>query len=416
MILEINFGDFALSEYFMQQLAQRTTDERLAHLVEHSEGISRTEVAAALGLASPTVTSAVRRLLDDGAVVERPLREHRAVAGRRPNLLYPVGPRRALGLIVWRRETFELVIAGYGGQVLARNQISAPSIAHAEDDAMIFADAIEGLGAASHALRPRTELTTVVVSVPAPFQQGVGSVGQRLPVRRRSTRAIPPEQAGGPTFYAGLAGDPAAPLSKRFGVAVYLENNANLAALGEFSAGAGRGHPDQLFVLLNGQSIGSGVIANGRLVRGATGYAGELAHVQVDEDGPLCACGGRGCLGTHLGAGLLASVQSAYAQPVTFPDLLAMAARGDAGPARILADLGRVVGRPIADVCSVLNPGVVVVDGRLGAAADFVVDGIREQIERFTPPAIGSSMSVVAGQLDADASVHGAIHLARAGR
>jgi predicted NBD/HSP70 family sugar kinase len=400
----------------MTQMDQRTTDERLAHLVEHCEGISRSEVAATLGLPPPTVTSAVRRLLIDGLVEERPLEEHRGVAGRRPNLLYPTGRRRALGLIVWRRDAFELVLAGYGGEVLSRSELPASTPPPGGDDAMIFAAAIERLLASTNALRPRTDLTAVVVSVPAPFQQGVGSVGQRLPVRRRSTRSIPPEQAGGPSFYAGLAEDPAAPLSERFELAVYLENNANLAALGEFSAGAGRGHPDQLFVLLNGQSIGSGVIANGRLVRGATGYAGELAHVQVDEDGPLCACGGRGCLSARLGAGLLASVQSAYAQPVTFTDLLAMAARGDAGPARILTDLGRVVGRPIADVCSVLNPGVIVVDGRLGAAAAFVVDGIREQIERFTPPAIGSSMSVVAGELDAEASVHGAIHLARTGR
>src|SRR5262249_49715850 len=161
----------------------------------------------------------------------------------------------------------------------------------------------------------------------------------------------------------------------------------NLAALGEHRAGAGRDQPEQLYVLLNSRGIGSGVIVGGRLVRGASGYAGELSHVQVDDDGPLCVCGGRGGLATRLGARVLAQVQPVYAQSVSYDDILAMAERGDAGPARILSDIGRLVGRTLADVCTVLNPGLIVVDGTLGSAARFVVDGIREQVDRFTPPA-----------------------------
>ena len=389
------------------------TDRRLVHLIAHSDGISRTELARELALPPATVASAVRRLLADGTAIEREHTGTRTVAGRRPHLLFPTGTPPCLGLVELSRSGVGLVLADYAGRVLQR---STTAQLDPGADPAAFAAAVEALRRSARRLRPHRAITAVVIAVPAPFQRGVGSPGQRLPVRRGDPQAAPTFELGAPHFYGGLAEDPSAALSDGFGVPVLLENDANLAALGEYTAGAGRGRPDQLHLLLSDHGIGCGLIVSGRLVRGASGYAGELAHVQVDEEGPLCACGGRGCLATRLGRPLLDSVQGAYAQPVTFTDLLTMAGRGDPGPARILTDVGRLVGRPLADVCTVLNPGLIVVDGRLGAAAPYVVAGVRDRIERHTPPAIGASVEIAVGELPDSAAVHGAVHLVRRGR
>ena len=91
-----------------------TTDDRIRHLVAHTDGVSRAELASALGLASPTVTSAVRRLIAEGSVVETEHDGPRSVAGRRPHLLFVPGPRPNLGVIVWQRTELQLMVADYG--------------------------------------------------------------------------------------------------------------------------------------------------------------------------------------------------------------------------------------------------------------------------------------------------------------
>ena len=95
--------------------------------------------------------------------------------------------------------------------------------------------------------------------------------------------------------------------------------------------------------------VGAGLVLGGRLHRGVAGFAGELAHVQVYEDGPLCVCGGRGCLIGRLDGTLLQASHPSYEHPPPLEDLLAQAEQGAAGPRRILVDLGRTLGRPLAD-------------------------------------------------------------------
>jgi predicted NBD/HSP70 family sugar kinase len=379
-----------------------TTDDRIRHLVAHSAGISRSDVATVLSLPAPTVTSAVRRLLADGSVVERESRGTRTVAGRRPRLLFRSGPQPCIGVVECSRAGMTATVADYTGRRLQTRRLPA----RAAGAPLRPDSAVATLCRTAATLRPRQELNAVVISVPAPVQR-----------RPHPARKDPPPHWGpplGPRPETVTEADLAEALTDRFGTVVYVENDANLAALGEFSAGAGRGGQDQVYLLFDRERVGTGLILDNRLVRGATGYAGELAHVRVADDGPICECGGRGCLTYRLGSGPLASTHVANTPPMTFADLLRTAGQGDARAAEVLADVGRVVGRPLADLCTVLDPGVIVVDGRLGCAAQHVVSGIREQIEQFTPPAISAATTVVAGTLGDNVAVHGAIELARA--
>jgi predicted NBD/HSP70 family sugar kinase len=205
-----------------------------------------------------------------------------------------------------------------------------------------------------------------------------------------------------------------APLREHFEAPVVAENDANLGALGESSFGAGRGLDSFVYVML-GHGVGAGLVLGGRLHRGAAGFAGELAHVQVrdPEDGPLCICGGRGCLAQVMGPSLHEFVRRAYAQRLSVPEVLSLAAGREPGVRRTFSDLGRTVGRPLADLCTMLDPAAVVIDGSLGAAGEPVMAGIREAIDRHAAPAVADSVRVLAGQLGERAEVLGAVALVR---
>ena len=124
-----------------------------------------------------------------------------------------------------------------------------------------------------------------------------------------------------------------------------MVNDANLAALGEARFGAGRGHRAVVHVMV-ADGIGAGFVFDGRLFTGAHGFSGELAHVQVTPDGPPCPCGNRGCLIT-----------------LTPPDCGAAGRPGS-------PELGPLAGRALAPLVSTLDPDCVVIDAKLGDAAD----------------------------------------------
>ncbi|MGZ4397442.1 MAG: ROK family protein, partial [Gaiellaceae bacterium] len=185
-----------------------------------------------------------------------------------------------------------------------------------------------------------------------------------------------------------------------------------LGALGEAAFGAAS-EIDSFVYVKFGKGVGAGIVLDGRLHRGSTGFAGELAHVQVRDDGPLCACGGRGCLSGLLKTALTEVVDAAESAPLTFADLLARAEQGDGGSRRILRDLGRTIGRPLADLCTVLNPAAVIVDGALGPAGGHVVSGVRETIDRFAAPAAADAVQIALGTLGERADIYGGVALAR---
>jgi len=161
--------------------------------------------------------------------------------------------------------------------------------------------------------------------------------------------------------------------------------------------------------------IGAGLVLDGRLHRGTTGLAGEIAHVSVRDDGPLCLCGNRGCLATvyRNGPQLIDEIQTAYGLPITFEDMQSLAAHGDTGVRRILTDLGRTIGRPLADLAVLLNPDAIVIDGALGPAARYVVDGVREAVDRHAPPMISEALVVRPGTLGDNAQLLARVALAR---
>jgi predicted NBD/HSP70 family sugar kinase len=158
--------------------------------------------------------------------------------------------------------------------------------------------------------------------------------------------------------------------------------------------------------------IGCGLVIGGRPFRGSRGFAGEMGHVLVDPNGVICRCGNRGCLETLVAGPALCDLLARSHGPMSVPELLELAAGGDAGARRVIADAGRVVGRATADLCNYLNPDIVVVGGELSAAGEVLLGPMREAIRRFAIPAATEDLRIVAGVLGERAEVLGALALA----
>lgn len=177
-----------------------------------------------------------------------------------------------------------------------------------------------------------------------------------------------------------LVGAPLQPrLEAGCGVGVTVVNDADAAAWGELCRGAGRGG-DGLAMLTIGTGVGGGLVVNGRLVRGAHGAAGELGHTIIDEGGPLCGCGNRGCLEAHAsGTAITRKAREAVAagevaagSPLASAAELggevvtAAGAEGDRDALAVLADAGFWLGVGVASIANAVDPPVIVVGG--GAA------------------------------------------------
>jgi predicted NBD/HSP70 family sugar kinase len=195
---------------------------------------------------------------------------------------------------------------------------------------------------------------------------------------------------------------------------VHVDNDANLGALAELVLGAGRNASELVYLMLS-TGIGGGLILDGRLYRGASGTAGELGHVVLDEHGPICRCGNRGCLETFASVpALLDMLRRSHGDELTGQDLLRRAREGDLGCRRALADAGRAAGRALANVCNQFNPQRIVVGGELASAGDLLLDPLREAVERYALPAASAGVDIVVAELGDRAQLLGALVLVAA--
>lgn len=380
-----------------------TAVELILEAVACSDGLDRQTLARELGLPMGTVTSISAGLVRSGRLVERePERGGTGRRGRPPVRLANPGRMRTMGVVVWSEGRVRGLVCGYDGHpVQSRSFDLDPAVPVTENPGVNAALTL----AAGHGLGPEHDVAApdrIVVGVPAPYRAGVG-IPWASPLDDSADR---------PSFGLWLRSDPAARLGEHFGVPVQIENNANLGALGEHRFGAGRDHRDLIYIKMGQRTIGAGLILDGRLIRGASGFAGELAHIHIGDDGPFCVCGSRGCLSRRLGQTITDSVQAAYDHPVNFATIRDLAASGATGPMRVLKALGRMIGRPLADLCTFLNPSALLLDASLGAAVEPIADGIRDQIEAYAAPAAAAAVRVVTGDLE-DADARGAVQLAR---
>lgn len=220
-------------------------------------------------------------------------------------------------------------------------------------------------------------------------------------------------------------------LAERLDLPVTVDNDANLAMLAEHRAGAAKGAVHAVMLTV-GTGIGGAIVAGGRLLRGARGAAGELGHIVVDLDGPVCpgSCPGRGCLEAVASGSALAVEGEQVAQSdrssalrkvadegraITGALVTELAHDGDAGARSAVEAVGRKLGMGLVSIANALDPEVIVIGGGVIAAGELLLGPAREVFVARALPPIAAAVRIEPARFGAESGMLGAALLARSG-
>jgi predicted NBD/HSP70 family sugar kinase len=370
-----------------QASLRNANQRRVLDTVRRHGRLTQAQISRRTALAPSTVSNIVHELIGAGLLVMES--DH---AGRRGQLISFNGSAgHVVGVDVGHRHV-TVAVADLNQRILAQRRHDLPAGHRFAEDLALVDHALDGLlGRIGTA---RSGLLAAGLTLPAPVD---------LEGRVISASAILPgwggidvrEEAGG-----------------RLELPVVVENDANAGALGELTWGAGRGVRNMAYLKV-GHGVGSGLILNGALFRGATGSAGEIGHSTVDEHGKLCRCGNRGCLETFVSSGEVSRLLAdTHGPDLTIPELVDAAAAGDVGCARIIGDTGRTLGITVANLCNIINPELVVLGGEIARAGDLLLDPLREIVSRYGVRGSVRDLRIEAAQLGIQAHVTGAVIVA----
>ena len=212
------------------------------------------------------------------------------------------------------------------------------------------------------------------------------------------------------------------PIKERFNVPVYLDNDANVAAIGEFMFGAGKGKENIVFFTVS-TGVGGGAVLNGQAYRGNTSNALEIGHMTVAPDGPRCGCGNVGCLeavasGTAIGKRGQEAVQTNVETSVkkydkiTSYEVFVEAKNGDAVAKEIVDKAMNYLGIGVANAISIFDPEMVIIGGGVSKVGDILFDTVKSVVKTRCFKAMSESCEIVPAGLGTDAGVMGAVALA----
>jgi predicted NBD/HSP70 family sugar kinase len=374
-----------------QPALRRANQLRVVEAVQAAGALTQAEIARITGLSAATVSNIVRELREAGTVAVTP-----TYSGRRRAQSVSLARRAGMAVGVdFGPSHLRVALADLGNRVLAEEVISydvAASVDRGMRRAVWLVETLLGQSRVD-----RSEVTGVGVGFPGRVDATTGEI---------DSATFLPAWAG-----TRLAGE----LGERLGMPVHVDNDANLGALGELAKGAGRGCSHLVYLKLS-NSVAAGIVADGRLYRGAEGIAGEIGHIAVDARGPVCHCGNRGCLETLVGGPYLLQMlprpNGPDQPPPTLRSVIASALAGDPGCRRILSDAGRAVGGSVAIIANLFNPRLVILGGELARGGDLVLQSIRQAAEQAAIPSAVRTLRVVRGELGERAPIVGALALA----
>jgi predicted NBD/HSP70 family sugar kinase len=372
--------------------------------VARHEPITRAQLAARTGLTKSSVSSIVTELLAAHLVVEQGAQRGSDLG--RPGTALTLARDGLAGLGL---EVNVDYLAACVVDLARRTRVQYVEVGdNRARDPTAVAELLARLAAAAVAAAATQGLTIAAtcVAVPGLVDQDTGTVGHApnlgwhgVPLRRLLEGRVP----------AGRT-------------PVLVENEANVAALGELWFGDGAGLGD--YVHISGEvGIGAGIVVGGRLFRGAHGHAGELGHTTLDPDGDPCTCGGRGCL--ELFAGQEAILRSAGLDPAASTStgraggpVSALVARLEAGDGRALAALaaaGRSLGVATASLVKLVDPDTVVLGGIYAVLAPWLSASFRAALLEGIPMTRAVPPRIAISALGPDAAARGAAGLVTAG-
>jgi len=350
---------------------------------------SRRDIADFLSVSLATVSGIVRALLDEGILVEA---DFLASRGGRRAAVIALNPQLACAIgaeVSYRRIAAARV--DLAGEILDR-RVTVDLRPEREAALRAIAEAVT-------ALLPEDQRRLAGIGI------GVSGIVREsdLVSRRR-----PGAEAWEDVPLAGW-------LEKRVGVRPLVLNDVSAAALGEHRFGGWDEAPNMVCLHM-GPGIAAGIIARGELYRGATGNAGEIGHTAVQDNGPICYCGNRGCLETFASPD---AIIRKYAEAVgrngmhtgraiDITDIFDAALEGDRFACTVLEEAGNDLGRAAANLVNILNPSLMILGGDLARSRGPLVSTLKRVLESRILPALRGTVEVQISRLGEDACVLGA--------
>ena len=342
----------------------RQINRRIAlNFIRRHTPMSRADLARRSGLQRSTVSAIVDQLIEEGWVTEGAV--GRSPRGRRPRFLHLNVERAGIIAVELRPETTTIGLAGVDARFVEQSSWSTP---HTSD---AFVRKLARAVAAMRRAHPQVVCEGVGISLPG----RVSSSGRLV---------FAPNLRWGDVDLASL-------IETAVGLPVVVENAANACALAELWFGRHGEDIRHLLAVTVSEGIGVGMLVNGQLVHGGHAMAGEFGHVTIDEQGPPCPCGKRGCWERY--ASNSAAVQhyvhgpsSAVSDIPRFEDLLRFADHGDRRAVQALERMARFLGFGLAGLAVGLAPQVIVMIGEMTAAWDRLGPIVLEEVKKRTLP------------------------------
>lgn len=360
---------------------------KIVDAVKRFGGLTQVELAEATNLSTATVSAIVKELSLSGLIETHPTSR----SGRRAQLVTIARRAGLVAAVQIGSRSLRVRLSDVGQDVLADRSMPLPTD-HAEDTVLdritlLIIDMLAMIAADAD------DLVGVCIALPAPVDPETGLIAYRGVMQRWESQPV------------------ADVVQQRIGCPVLVEKDANLAALAEATLGTARDVQDSMFVHAS-YSASAGVVLNSQIYRGRSGTAGEIGHVQVDPAGSICACGQRGCLETIAGAEAVTAPLRATFGQVTFKDVIARAAAGDPGCARVIADAATALGRVVAAMHQALAPEVITVGGELAEAGPIFLLPFAAAVRDNAPQALTPRRDPVPSSFGKDAVLVGAtIHI-----
>lgn len=367
---------------------------------------SRSELANILGVSRASITPLVNNLIDNGILVE--VGQGQSAGGRRPQLLSVNGNLGYVAGIDIGATSVDIALASFTGEIIHR--YCEPADVGLEPETVLerICDILESLISENGA--PERPLVAIGIGVPGPvqFSKGVLIAPPLMPKwEGYSIREF---------------------IRRRFPIVdAVVDNDVNIMAKGEQMAGAGQGVDNFLFVKI-GTGIGCGIISNGHIYRGSDGTAGDIGHICIDYNGPICRCGNPGCL-EFMAAGpaiaqagkdgalagesrLLAALLELGDGELTAEDVGTAAASGDRLANEIIRQSGQRIGGVLAGLVNFFNPRMIYIGGGVSKIGHQFLASIRQATLRRATALSTRQLRIEYSQLGDDAGVIGAIWLA----
>lgn len=369
--------------------------------------ISRTEISNITGWSKAKTSQEIRSLVDKGYLVE--VGEGASQGGRRPGLLKI---NDQLGYLVGLdigATSIDTVLADVGGKVLQRR--SSPADVRQSPD--------EFLSLCS-------ELILEMVKAQGCHHDQVLGIGVGVPGPVDFTRGVlvaPPLMPGWENFLIRDFFQHTFPTAY-----VVVDNDVNIMAIGEQRAGDGIGVDHFIFIKI-GTGIGSGIVSNGKIHRGSIGCAGDIGHICVDKQGPICRCGNTGCL-EAMAAGpaitekavqavrngsssLLSQIMEANGGILRPEDVNVACREGDQAALEIIRASGQMIGDVLAGLVNFFNPSHIFIGGGITNFGNHLLVSIRRAVLRRSLPLATTNLTINFSRMGPEAGVTGAVALAR---